>query len=298
SALATAVVVLALGAGLRLVAWTTPVGAPTRVALLQTNIAQEMKWNRDHIAEWLRLNYEMVRSHPAQIVVLPETSLPLIDTRLPPGYMDAMQAAAGGNVIVGVFTRDSQDRIFNSAIARGVDGAQQYSKRHLVPFGEFSPPLFGWFYQLASIPMSDQTRGAKDQPLLSLAGQRIAVNICYEDVFGEELLPALPEATLMLNMSNLAWYGDSHAQPQHLQIARMRALETGRPMLRATNTGMTGIVAPDGSVQALLAPFTADALVADVRGYQGMTPYARTANTPILLISVLLLFGARWRRKM
>jgi len=123
--------------------------------------------------------------------------------------------------------------------------------------------------------MADQTRGAERQPPLALAGQKVAVNICYEDVFGEELIRSLPEATLMLNLSNLAWYGDSLAQPQHLQIARMRALETGRPMLRATNTGMTALVMPDGAVAAVLPAFQAAALPVEVRGYQGLTPYAR-----------------------
>ncbi|MGC3962729.1 MAG: apolipoprotein N-acyltransferase [Rhodocyclaceae bacterium] len=291
-ALAVALVIAVAGAALRLVAWTDPVGEPTRVALVQTNIAQEQKWRRELILKWLDLNLDMVRKHPASIVVLPETSLPLLDSRLPDGYLDALQQGAGGDVVVGIFTRDAEGRVYNSAISRGPGGEQFYGKHHLVPFGEFSPPFFGWFYKLADIPMSDQTRGPAGQKPLSLAGQQIAVNICYEDVFGEELLYALPQATLMLNMSNLAWYGDSHAQPQHLQIARMRAMETGRPMLRSTNTGMTAVINPDGYVREVLAPFTAGALVTDVRGYQGMTPYAHWANWPVVALSITVLLGA------
>ena len=288
------VVVLAAGAGLRFVAWTQPVGQPLSVALLQTNIPQDLKWQRERLMEWLTLNYDMVRHQSAPLIVLPETTLPLLDSQLPQGYLDAIRdkaLALGGNVIMGVFTHDG-DRIYNSAITQGADKEQAYSKRHLVPFGEYSPPLFGWFYQWANIPMSDQTGGARHQPPLELNGQRIAVNICYEDVFGEELLYALPQATVMLNLSNLAWYGDSHAQPQHLQIAQMRALEAGRPMLRATNTGMTAAVLPDGSVAASLPAFTVGTLTVEVQGYQGMTPYARWANWPVLALVVLILLRA------
>ena len=166
-----------------------------------------------------------------------------------------------------------------------------------MPFGEYSPPLFHWFYSLVDIPMADQTRGAERQPPLALAGQKVAVNICYEDLFGEELIRSLPEATLMLNISNLAWYGDSFAQPQHLQIARMRALETGRPMLRSTNTGMTALVQPDGAVAAVLPAFQPGGLVVEVRGYQGLTPYARWGNgMAVGLAALALLSCARWRR--
>ena len=157
-----------------------------------------------------------------------------------------------------------------------------------MPFGEYSPPLFGWFYRLVQIPMSDQTRGAPDQPPMQLDGQRVALNICYEDLFGAELIRALPAATLMLNISNLAWYGDSHAQPQHLQIARVRALETGRPMLRSTNTGMTALVRPDGEVAGVLPAFERGVLRVEVQGYQGLTPYARWGDRLALAVALLI----------
>jgi apolipoprotein N-acyltransferase len=145
---------------------------------------------------------------------------------------------------------------------------------------------------MANIPMSSFSRGPEVQPPFAVAGQRVAADICYEDAFGEEIIRALPEATLLVNMSNTAWFGRSLAQPQHLQISQMRALETGRPMLRATNTGMTAVVAPDGVVQAVLQPFTAGVLRAEVRGYQGLTPYARLGNWPALLAALLFLLAA------
>ena len=127
--------------------------------------------------------------------------------------------------------------------------------------------------------------------------QQVAVNICYEDVFGEEIIGALPQAGILANLSNTAWFGRSLAQPQHLQIARMRAVETGRPMLRATNTGMTAVIHADGSVQAVLQPFTQGVLKAEVRAYQGMTPYARMGNWGFLLLASLLLLASQWPRR-
>lgn len=284
--------ILAAGVGLRGVAWTAPVGEPVRVALLQPNIEQSLKWRPEMLQRWLEVNLSMLRDNPAQLVVLPETTIPLLIDHLPPDYREALARTAaghGGDVIFGTFVRDDAGRIFNAAVSLGSAPPAFYAKQHLVPFGEYSPPLFSWFYALASIPMADQTRGAARQPPMALAGQKVAVNICYEDVFGEELIRSLPEATLLLNLSNLAWYGDSFAQPQHLQIARLRALETGRPMLRSTNTGMTALVAPDGRVEAVLPAFAAGALHVAVRGYQGLTPYARWGNWAAVLAALAVL---------
>jgi apolipoprotein N-acyltransferase len=139
--------------------------------------------------------------------------------------------------------------------------------------------------------MSDQTRGAPEQPPMRFGDQQVALNICYEDLFGAELIRVLPTATLLLNISNLAWYGDSLAQPQHLQIARVRALETGRPMLRSTNTGMTALVQPDGRVTDVLPAFERGVLRVEVQGYQGLTPYARWGDRLALAVAVLLVLA-------
>ncbi len=302
-ALALALLPWGAGAGLRLVSWTEPVGEPVRVALIQPNVAQDQKWRPETLMAQLQLNAELLQRYPAQIMVMPESSLPLFESQLPEGYLDyiAREArAVGGDAILGVFTSNAQGEVFNSAISRGSNPAQVYSKNHLVPFGEYQPWGFGWFFKLASIPMANQTPGGSNQPLMLLAGQKVAMNICYEDVFGEELRAALPEATLMLNVSNLAWYGNSHAQPQHLQMSRMRALESGRPQLRATNTGMTGVVNPDGSVAEVLAPFTEGAVVREVRGYQGLTPFILLGDWPVklacLFIVLLAVFLQRRQR--
>jgi len=288
---AVAVVLVAGGgAALARVAWTEPSGEPIEVALIQTNIEQDLKWRPERLAEWLETNAQLAREHVADLVVLPETTLPILADRLPAGYLDMLAARArarGGDLVLGAFVRDADGGIYNAAISVGASRSEVYAKQHLVPFGEYSPPLFGWFYRLVDIPMSDQTRGAPDQPPMALGEQRIAVNICYEDVFGRELIRSLPEATLMLNISNLAWYGDTFAQPQHLQIAQMRALETGRPTLRSTNTGMTAVVNPDGRVIGALPAFTRGALRVEVQGYAGLTPYARWGDRAAMLVALL-----------
>jgi apolipoprotein N-acyltransferase len=150
---------------------------------------------------------------------------------------------------------------------------------------------------MAKIPMSEFARGASPQPPLKIAGHKIAVNICYEDAFGEEIIRSLPEATLLVNLSNVAWFGDSLAPAQHLQIAQMRALETGRMMLRATNTGMTAIIGADGRIQSVLPAFTRAALRGEVRAYSGATPYVRWGNAPVIAVAfgVLLLVIIRKR---
>lgn len=298
--------VLAVGMGLAGRAWTVPTGAPLPVALVQTNFEQSLKWDPERFADVLQVNLDLVRDGfaapaPPALVVLPETTLPTLLDRLPEGYLDWLARLAddaGGDLVLGVFRRDEAGHIYNAAISLGTAPVQYYAKQHLVPFGEYSPPLFGWFYKLAQIPMSDQTRGARDQAPMRLGDQRVALNICYEDLFGAELIRALPDATLLLNISNLAWYGDSLAQPQHLQIARVRALETGRPMLRSTNTGMTALVQPDGRVSDVLPEFERGVLRVEAQGYSGVTPYARwgdwlTVGFALLIVAILALVRRR-----
>lgn len=288
------VVVLVLGGGalLRGQTYTQAVGEPLDVVLVQTNIEQDLKWQPERLRHWLDLNLQLVRAHPGRLVVLPETTLPMLMDRLPEGYLDALgraAAPAGGSVVVGLFARDPDGHIYNAALSLGQEGGQRYAKHHLVPFGEYSPPTFGWFYRLANIPMSDQTPGAADQPLMQVADQRLALNICYEDVFGDQIRRRAGEASILLNLSNLAWYGDSFAQPQHLQMARVRAIETGRPMLRATNTGMTAAIAPDGQVTDVLPAFERDVLEVRVQGMTGQTPYGRWGDQLALALAALML---------
>lgn len=296
-------VVAIAGMGLGRVEWTRPVGAPVSVKLLQPNIPQSLKWQPELLGRWLADNLNLVEANPAQIIVLPETTLPLSLDDLPPEYLDSLEAAAkraGGDVIFGVFTREQSargSRYFNTAVSLGSSGSQQYRKRHLVAFGEYSPPGLSWIYRWLSIPMSDQSPGPPGQPPLAIAGQQVAINICYEDAFGEEIIEALPQATLLLNLTNTAWFGRSLAQPQHLQMSQMRALETGRPMLRATNTGTTAVISPQGELTARAADFEPAVVAATVRGYAGLTPYSRIGNWGAIGLSVLVLCFALARRR-
>ncbi len=292
-ALAVGLMLLA-GFALRQVAWTLPEGEPIAVALIQGNVPQEMKFRPESLYRTLALYRELIAAHPADLILLPETAFPIFFEQLPPAYVEVLKASAarhGGDLILGTLTGDGA-HYWNSALSLGRSPLQIYSKTHLVPFGEMIPPGFAWFMQMATIPMSSFERGPRHQPPLEVAGRRVAVNICYEDAFGEEIIAALPEAGILANLSNTAWFGRSLAQPQHLQIARLRALESGRPMLRATNTGMTAVIAPDGAVLAQLPPFTQGVLKAEVTAYQGLTPYARFGNGPALALMLLLLLAA------
>ncbi len=300
SSLAPAAVLLVLwagGWGLKQVAWTQPVGAPLNVSLLQGNVPQDMKWRADRVQATLEAYLTLTRNSASSLIILPETALPLFLEQVPREYLDALAAQARanrGDVLVGVPQRLPDGRYFNSLISYGTAPTQAYRKSHLVPFGEFIPlrPVLGWIVSALAIPLQDFSRGAENQRPLAVAGQRVAVNICYEDAFGEEIIRQLPEATLLVNVSNVAWFGRSLAPRQHLQISQARALETGRYLLRATNTGVTGVIAPDGNVTAAAPEFTMATVTHQVQGYSGATPYVRWGNYAALGICVALIAAA------
>jgi apolipoprotein N-acyltransferase len=179
-------------------------------------------------------------------------------------------------------------------VSTGTSPPQAYRKQHLVPFGEYLPLrlVFGWVLDVLHMPMADFAPGPRNPAPLAVAGQRLALSICYEDAFGGEMRGQLPAATLLVNVSNDAWFGESFAAEQHWQIAQMRALESGRIMLRANNTGITGIIGTDGRSLARLAPFTTDTLTGEVQGRTGATPYVRWGEWGVLLLLALALTGA------
>ena len=287
------------GLGLQQVEWTQAQGEPVSVALIQGNIPQEMKFRPEAFIRTLNLYRDLIDTNPAQLTLLPETAMPVFIDQLPGDYLDALKALAqrqGGDLIFGTLTGDGS-AYYNSAVSLGSSPLQVYSKSHLVPYGEFIPPGFAWFMAYANIPASSFTRGPEKQAPLAVAGQKVAINICYEDVFGNEIIRPLPEAGILANLSNTAWFGHSLAQPQHLQIAQMRALETGRPMLRATNTGMTAIVDARGRINAVLPAFETAVLRGEVRAHTGMTPYGRFGDWPAVgLIALMLLLSLKLKR--
>ncbi|HEX7217604.1 MAG TPA: apolipoprotein N-acyltransferase [Burkholderiales bacterium] len=288
-------VVLVLGGGeaLRHVQWTERAGEPFKAALVQGNVEQEMKFRPERAPAIFEAYARLAESAQAKLIVFPETALPVFFERIAPAYLARLEAAAQenrGDLLVGVPFRAGRN-YYNSVVSLGVSPRQVYHKVHLVPFGEFVPPGFRWTLDLMSIPLSDFSRGAPAQAPLEVAGQRVAVNVCYEDVFGAEIAQSLPEATLLVNMSNVAWFGDSLAPAQHLGIARMRAIETGRMHLTATNTGITAAIDRDGRVLKTLKQFTEGLLEVEAQGYSGATPYVRLKDWPVVVLSLLLFAG-------
>jgi apolipoprotein N-acyltransferase len=327
---------------------------PMRVWLLQGNIAQDEKfepgtgmaqalaWYPAQIAEALQRAQQGGVDAP-QLVVAPETAVPLLPQQLNADFWTPMMRALsaqdtrGGVAVMlglplGSFSGGYTNSVWGidpSAAARATqgllqerlpagwetrggtdDGLYRYDKHHLVPFGEFIPPLFRWFTDLMNIPLGDFNRGPLPQPPWSWAGQRIAPNICYEDLFGEELAASFRDGdnapTVLVNLSNIGWFGDTVAIDQHLHISRLRAMELGRPMLRATNTGATAAIDPEGRVLALLPRLTRDRLEVSVQGRSGLTPYARWASRwgqgPVwalclVLANAMLLWRLRARRR-
>jgi len=293
--------VLGIGEALRHASWTAPAGEPVQAALLQGNIEQEMKFRPERTAGILETQARLAEGTTARLIVFPETALPRFFHQVDPAYLARLDAAAkrnDGDLLLGVPYLAGRDAYFNSVLTLGASPRQIYHKVHLVPFGEFIPPGFGWVLRWLSIPLSDFSRGAPDQPPLTVAGQRVAVNVCYEDVFGDEIARRAPESTLLVNMSNVAWFGDSLAPAQHLQIARLRAIETGRMHLTATNTGITAAIDRDGRVLKRLAQFTEGRLEIAAQGYSGATPYVRLRDWPVVLVSlfIFIAFTVKARR--
>jgi apolipoprotein N-acyltransferase len=282
------------GEGLRHVPWTEPLGEPFIAALLQGNVAQEMKFRPERYGRIVETYARLADSTRARLIVLPETALPRFLHQVEPAVLGRFEAAARrnrGDVLLGIPYARGRDEYYNSVISLGVSPRQAYHKRHLVPFGEFIPPGFGFVLRWLEIPLADFSRGPLAQPALAVAGQRVAVNVCYEDAFGDEIAARAPDATLLVNVSNVAWFGDSLAPAQHLQIARLRAIETGRMHLTATNTGITAAIDRDGRVLGQLPPFTEALLEVRAQGYGGVTPYVRLRDWPIVALS-LLIFAA------
>ncbi len=296
TAAGTLVLVLACGYWLRVTEWTAPAGEPLRVALVQGNVPQEMKFDPERYARTLdtyaQLAEESSAGRNAKLIVLPETAVPRFLDMVDPAFLERLKAAAarnGGDLLLGVPVRTAASEYLNSVISLGVSPPARYDKVHLVPFGEFVPPGFGWIVRVLSIPLADFSRGATSQRPMAVAGQRVAINVCYEDAYGAEIIRQLPEATLLVNVSNVAWFGDSFAPAQHLQLARMRALETGRVYLTAANTGITAAIWPDGSVRQRMPQFVRGRIDFEVRGYSGATPYVRFGDWSAVLLALLML---------
>ena len=292
------------GGGLLLttVSWSEATGKPLRVTLIQGNVPQATKWDPDAVRQRLIRYAELSQPYMGEsdLVIWPENAVTVFYSQIKEAYFDGLEADArttGTDFILGVPLLDEDGYHYYTTMMSLGSHHAFYSKRHLVPFGEFLP-LEGMLRGLINffdMPMSSFSPGADDQPLLQAAGQKIAASVCYEDAFGAEMRDYLPEATLLVNGSNNAWYGDSLAPHQHLQISRMRALEFGRPMLRATTNGISAIVNPQGKIVIHSKQFITDVISETVQPMQGETPYNRWGNWLVVGLVLLLLGIGYWR---
>ncbi len=287
--------------GLRGIEWTAPYSHPITVAVVQGAIPQDEKWIDSNLESILELYKTRTReAHGAALIVWPESAIPDLANYHIEYYRDVYQEASahGSSLMMGTLRAEQnpktgEEEYFNSVLSmdKSTPGVGWYDKHHLVPFTEFVPvPGFvrEWL-RLMTLPYSDFNRGAAQQAPLEAAGQRIAASVCYEDAYGATQLPALRTATMLVNVTNDAWFGHSSARYQHLQLSRMRAMEAGRPMVRAANDGVSAVIGHRGEIIAVAPEYEANVMRAELQPRIGLTPYARTGNWPVVCLT--LVFG-------
>ena len=285
--------------------WTQPRGDALQVALVQGNISQEDKWAPENLLNTFSHYSELTfNEQDVDLVIWPETAIPAFHDQVEDSfiaYLETELAKTGTSLLTGIPVLEKQNwEYFNAVISLGGEQAFYY-KQHLVPYGEYLPLrwLIGNTLDALAVPNADFSRGSASQTLLQGAGYPVSTSICFEVVFGEQIIRDLPEAAMLVNVSNDAWFGKSLAPHQHLEMARMRARETGRPMLRATNTGISAIIDHEGRVMQQSPQFETAVVRGAVVPMQGATPYVLLGNTPVVVFSVvsLLLCWAACRSK-
>ena len=307
---------LVLMLGLSQLRFTEAIGSPISARLIQGNFEQNLKWNPNAIAQQMRFYSDAIVEQAADLIVIPETAFPLTERDLPSDTLAQLKAfsqATHSNILLGLIgivpSPNEQLQYSNRALGLSPSSTAPYyyDKFHLVPFGEFIPPGFQWFVNAFRIPMSDFARGNLMQPPFQIerSGQDsigAAITICYEDIFGNELASRIRNSkapvNLFVNITNLAWFGQSQAPSQQLRLSQMRSIETGLPSIRSTNTGITAVIGPDGRVLQALPQWTQASLSTSVQGFTGKTPFVIWGNWPILsLASFLLAFALLQRRR-
>jgi apolipoprotein N-acyltransferase len=297
AAAASLVALWSAGAALGLVEWTRPEGTPLRASVVQANIQPSMKWDPDALVPVLQAHLELTREllQGSDLIVWPETAVPAFLDEVRDGLIDPLSQTAreaGTTIVLGVPYRElDTGRYYNGLLSIGAR-EDLYAKRHLVPFGEFMPfkTWLGPLVKMFEVPMSDFSRGARGDSLLDVGGYQAGASICYEDVFAEEVIQALPAAAYLINVSNDAWFGDSLAPYQHLEIARMRALEAGRPLVRATNTGVSAVLDHRGRVLGSIPLLQRGGLTVEIQPRAGATPFVAVGNW--LAISLAFVMAA------
>ena len=295
------------------ISYTKPFGEPISIRLIQGNFEQSLKFNPQAIGQQIDFYVSEIQKQSADLIIIPETAFPWPQNNLPTDLLNDLQNYSNTSLsnlllgLVGNVAGNNGMQYTNRAIGLSPNTQlYQYDKVHLVPFGEFIPPGFHWFIKAFNVPLSDFARGSFDQKPFSIerknqASVNAAITICYEDVFGDELAARIEHnkepVHLLINMTNLAWFGQSQAPAQQLRLSQLRSLETGLPALRATNTGITAILGPDGKLLQTLPEFTQATLTNKIQPYSGQTPYVRWGNAPILSLSTALLIWGLIRHR-
>ncbi|TVQ85829.1 MAG: apolipoprotein N-acyltransferase, partial [Chromatiaceae bacterium] len=294
-----------LGLVLWPIPWTRPAGALLPASVVQGNVEQSLKWAPDGLLPTLEIYLGLTRAVlGSALIVWPETAIPEFlhhpDVQTMVSRLGESARAAGSEVVFGVPAMDPDGYYYNALVSIG-SASDRYDKRHLVPFGEYLPfkrhlrPLIDWF----EVPMSDFSRGRAARPLLQVGPHLVGASICYEDVFPDQVREALPEAAWLINVSNDAWFGDSLAPHQHLEFARMRALENGRDLVRSTNTGISAIIDHRGRVRGQIPSFARGTLTVAIQPRVGTTPFSRLGSGVSVGLALSMLLAAllvRWRR--
>ena len=271
--------------------WVQPSGEAIKIAVVQGNVPLARKWDPTTREDILGMYLDLSREHPDRdLVVWPEAALPFFMDQLPPTFWGELKDH-DADFVIGILEREAEGGNTYNSVVTVADERTMYRKQHLVPFGEYLPlpQVFGWIIDNLQIPMSDLDPWRDPQPTVAVAGTRAAITICYEDIFGEEVRRSLGEATLMINVAEDSWFGDSLAPHQRMDMARTRALETGRPMVRAGNSGISAVIDHNGRITAETRQFIRTVLSAEVQPMQGTTPYMRFGTWPILALCGLLI---------
>lgn len=284
--------------GMSFIDWSRPFGKPLQVALIQGNVSQEFKWDAAYTEETLNRYLEMSRAHnDADLIVWPETAIPLFlhEAELVLEELDQERLYHGTEFLLGIREYDAVNRQFYNSVVSIAEKPRTYRKNHLVPFGEYVPlrALLGDVLRFLDMPQyEDFAAGGTEQKSIEIGKYLLGVSICYEDAFPKEVSRPMPYANFLVNVSNDAWFGDSIAAWQHLQIARMRALENGRYLLRATNTGVSAVIDAKGEIIAQAPQFALEAVRAKIQPMEGGTPYALSGNFQLFfLMFICLLVG-------
>ena len=295
-------IIWAGGAVLSTVEWTYESDSPISVSVIQGNVPQNIKWDSEQVLKTLFLYQTKTEEQwKSDLIVWPENAATVFYHQAKTAFFDPLGAAARKNntdILLGLPLYDDDGiRYYNGMMSLGTE-VGFYHKRHLVPFGDYVP--FEWLRGLITffdLPMSSFYPGKDDQILLSAAGQKIGISVCYEDAFSSEVLDTVPEASILVNATNNAWYGDSFAPHQHLQISQNRALETGRPVIRATTNGISALIDYRGKLQATTAQFELAVLNGKVGPRQGMTFYVQWNHWPLLILALFMLLVWAYYRK-